>query len=284
MKNRRGMAVAAAFLAAAALTVGFFLPDLAGRAADQKLSVQAETFAIGKVPSAADARLVDMLKLAATYENELYLDHGAVSDEVDIRISATDIINRLSEYGVLDKIECEDFSLSPLIAVKGKMLSDDAYGYDDADNIASTGDIAENTADTSEQNGSGDGVQMGIIWKCYVSDPQAGIDLELLIDDRSGKMLSFGFNRYGENPGAEEGYRNEEEISKEIQEDLQEKSAGLQTLCEEYYGFRHTDTEYHTEGPSCFARIFFEDENGENITLDLERDQYGTVYTWNRTL
>ena len=217
MKNRRGMAVAAAFLAAAALAVGFFLPDLAGRAADQKLSVQAETFAIGKVPSAADARLVDMLKLAATYENELYLDHGAVSDESDIRISAADIINRLSEYGVLDKIECEDFSLSPFIAVKGK-------------------------------------------------------------------MLSFGFNRYGGNPGAEEGYQNEEEISKEIQEDLQEKSAGLQTFCEEYYGFRHTDTEYHTEGLSCFARIFFEDENGENITLDLERDQYGTVYTWNRTL
>ena len=40
MKNRRGMAVAAAFLAAAALAAGFFLPDLAGRAADQKLSVQ----------------------------------------------------------------------------------------------------------------------------------------------------------------------------------------------------------------------------------------------------
>ena len=39
-----------------------------------------------------------MLKLADTYENELYLDHGAVSDESDIRISAADIINRLSEY------------------------------------------------------------------------------------------------------------------------------------------------------------------------------------------
>lgn len=217
MKNRRGIAVAAAFLAAAALAAGFFLPDLAGRAADQKLSVQAETFAIGKVPSAADARLVDMLKLADTYENELYLDHGAVSDESDIRISAADIINRLSEYGVLDKIECEDFSLSPFIAVKGK-------------------------------------------------------------------MLSFGFTRYGGNPGAEEGYQNEEEISKEIQEDLQKKSAGLQTFCEEYYGFRHTDTEYHTESPSCFARTFFEDESGKNITLDLERNQYGTVYTWNRTL
>lgn len=217
MKNRRRMAVAAAFLAAAALAAGFFLPDLAGRAADQKLSVQAETFAIGKVPSAADARLVDMLKLADTYENELYLDHGAVSDESDIRISAADIINRLSEYGVLDKIECEDFSLSPFIAVKGK-------------------------------------------------------------------MLSFGFTRYGGNPGAEEGYQNEEEISKEIQEDLQKKSAGLQTFCEEYYGFRHTDTEYHIESPSCFARTFFEDESGKNITLDLERNQYGTVYTWNRTL
>lgn len=158
-----------------------------------------------------------MLKLADTYENELYLDHGAVSDESDIRISAADIINRLSEYGVLDKIECEDFSLSPFIAVKGK-------------------------------------------------------------------MLSFGFTRYGGNPGAEEGYQNEEEISKEIQEDLQKKSAGLQTFCEEYYGFRHTDTEYHTESPSCFARTFFEDESGKNITLDLERNQYGTVYTWNRTL
>lgn len=284
MKNRRGMAAAVLFLASAALGVGFFLPDLVGRAADRKMGSEAETFAIDKVPSAADARLLDMLRLADTYENEVYLDSGAVRDESDMRIIAADLINRLSECGVLDKIECEDFSLSPFIAVKGKMFSDDAYGYDDADNIASTGDIEENTADTSEQNGSGDGVQMGIIWKCYVSDPQAGIDLEILIDDRSGKMLSFGFTRYGGNPGAEEGYRNEEEISKEIQEDLQEKSAGLQTLCEEYYGFRHTDTEYHTEGPSCFARIFFEDENGENITLDLERDQYGTVYTWNRTL
>ena len=284
MKNRRGMAVATAFLAAAALAAGFFLPDLAGRVADQKLSVQAETFAIGKVPSAADARLVDMLKLADTYENELYLDHGAISGENDIRISAADIINRLSEHGVLDKIECEDFSLSPLIAVKGKMLSDDAYGYDDADNIASTGNIEENTADTSDQSDHGAGAQMGIIWKCYASDPQTGIDLELLIDDRSGKMLSFGFTRYGGNPGAGEGYQNEEEINKEIQEDLQEKSAGLQAFCEEYYGFRHTDTEYHTESPSCFARILFEDESGENITLDLKRDQYGNVYTWNRTL
>ena len=114
------MACAADVVAEAALAVGFFLPDLAGRAADQKLSVQAEMFAIGKVPSAADARLVDMLKLADTYEDELYLDHGAISGESDIRISAADIINRLSEHGVLDKIECEDFSLSPLIAVKGK--------------------------------------------------------------------------------------------------------------------------------------------------------------------
>ena len=97
MKNRRGMAVAAAFLAAAALAAGFFLPDLAGRVADQKLSVQAETFAIGKVPSAADARLVDMLKLADIYENELYLDHGAVSDESDIRISAVKMSDHTSE-------------------------------------------------------------------------------------------------------------------------------------------------------------------------------------------
>ena len=167
-----------------------------------------------------------MLKLADTYENELYLDHGAVSDESDIRISAADIINRLSEYGVLDKIECEDFSLSPFIAVKGKMLSDDAYGYDDTDNIASTGNIEENTADTSEQNGSGDGVQMGIIWKCYVSGQQPGIDLEILIDDRSGKMLSFSFTRYGADTDTEEGYRNEEEINKEIQEDLRKKATG----------------------------------------------------------
>ena len=76
----------------------------------------------------------------------------------------------------MDKIECEDFSLSPFIAVKGKDQS-----------VPSTG------------------VQMGIIWKCYVSDPQAGIDLELLIDDRSGKMLSFGFNRYGEKSGGGRG-------------------------------------------------------------------------------
>lgn len=283
MNNRRGIA-AAAFSAAAALIFGFFLPDLAGRAADQKMSAQAETFALGKVPSAADARMADMLKLADTYENEVYLDHGAVSEESDIKRSAADIINRLSEYGVLAKMECEDYSLSPVIAVKGKMLSDDAYGYDDADHTALTGDIAENTIDTSDQTGSGTGVQMGIIWKCYVSDPQTGIDLEILVDDRSGKMLSFNLARYGADPAAEEVYRNEEEIDKEIQEDLRGKSDGLKTFCEEYYGFRYTDREYRIEGSSCFVRFFFEDENGKNIVLDLERDRYGTVYTWNRTL
>ena len=131
MKNRRGMAAAVLFLASAALGVGFFLPDLVGRAADRKMGSEAETFAIDKVPSAADARLVDMLRLADTYENEVYLDSGAVRDESDMRIIAADLINRLSGCGVLDKIECEDFSLSPFIAVKGKMFSDDAYGYDE---------------------------------------------------------------------------------------------------------------------------------------------------------
>lgn len=282
MKNRKGIA-AAAFSAAAALIFGFFLPDLAGRAADQKLSAQAGTFALGKVPSAADARLADMMKLADTYENEVYLDHGAVNEESDIRRSAADIINCLSEYGVLDKIECEDFSMSPIIAVKGRMLSDDAYGYADADNTASAGETAESTTDISVQSDP-DGVQMGIIWKCYVSDPQTGIDLEILIDDRSGKMLSFGLIRYGADPAAEEAYRNEEEINKEIREDLRGKSDGLKTFCEEYYGFRYTDREYHVKDESCFARLFFEDENGGNIVLDLERDRYATVYTWNRNL
>ena len=78
-------------------------------------------------------------------------------------------------------------------------------------------------------------------------------------------------------------FPDEEEINKEIQEDLRKKSDGMQTFCEEYYGFRYTDREYHVKDESCFARLFFEDENGENIMLDLERDQYGTVYTWNRT-
>ena len=277
MKNRRGMSAAAAFLAAAALAVGFFLPDLAGRAADQKLSVQAETFAIGKVPSAADARLLDMLRLADTYENEVYLDSGAVRDENDMRIIAADLINRLSGCGVLDKTEYKVLSLSPFIAVRGKMLSYDSYGYDDTDNTASTGDVSEYAAESSDQTAVDNGAQMGIIWKCYISAQQPGIDLEILLDDRSGKMLSFGLTRYGADTDTKE------EINKEIQEDLREKSGGLQTFCEEYYGFRYTDREYHVKDESCFARLFFEDENGENITLDLERDRYGTVYTWNRT-
>ena len=50
-----------------------------------------------------------MLKLADTYENELYLDHGAVSDESDIRISAADIINRLSEYECWTKSNAKIF-------------------------------------------------------------------------------------------------------------------------------------------------------------------------------
>lgn len=281
------MAAVVLFLASAALAAGFFLPDLVGRVADRKLGSEAETFVIDKVPSAADARLLDMLRLADIYENEVYLDSGAVRDESDMRITAADLIKRLSGCGVLDKAEYEVLSLSPFIAVRGKMLSDDSYGYDDTDNTASTGDVSEYAAESSDQTAADNGAQMGIIWKCYVSCQQPGIDLEILIDDRSGKMLSFSLTRYVADTDTEEEYRNEEEINKEInkeiQEDLRGKSDGMQTFCEEYYGFRYTDREYHVKDESCFARLFFEDENGDNIMLDLERDRYGTVYTWNRT-
>ena len=280
MKTKTGMAAATFFITAASLIAGFFMPDLAGRAADQNLTVQTEIFAIEKIPSAANAKLPDMLKLSNSYANEVYLNRGDERDESEIETTVAYIISRLSEYKVLDKIRYGDISVHPFIAVRGEMLSDAAFGYADMDNAASTGDAEGNTSDVSGQRRSDDNVQMGILWNCSVNDLETDATLDMLIDDRSGKLLSFAFTRSRSYPGTEESGSQEESVGA-IQRDLQARGLEMRDFCEEYYGFRHVKTESYIEGEPYFVRMYFEDENGDAIVLDLKCDQTGTWYSWN---
>lgn len=280
MKTKTGMTVIVLLLTWAFLTAGFFMPDFTGKAADQNLAVQTERFAIEKMLSSANARLTDMLILAKSFENEIYLNSGSERDEAQIKTIASDIINRLTECKILDKIRYEDISIYPFIAVRGEMFSDAAFGYDDMDNSA-IDNVEENTPDVSDQKGSEDSVQMGILWNCSVTDAQIGGGLTMLIDDRSGKLLSFSFTRNQDDSAMEDDESEKEKYVEVIQEDLQTLGGRMEIFCEKYYGFRHEKTEFYIDDAVYFVRMYYEGENGDEIMLDLKRDQLGTWYSWN---
>ena len=88
---------------------------------------------------------------------------------------------------------------------------------DDMDNSA-IDNVEENTPDVSDQKGSEDSVQMGILWNCSVTDAQIGGGLTMLIDDRSGKLLSFSFTRNQDDSAMEDDESEKEKYVEVIQE------------------------------------------------------------------
>lgn len=284
MKVKAGVTVAVLFLTVAALAAGFYMPEFAGRASDRQISARTETFPTEAISPGNDARLRDMLELATSYVNEMYLTSGIVRNEKEIRSIAADLITQMSDSGLMDGTLCEDFELYPFIAVGGDGTPDSyaAYGYDTGNAVQETADEA---AAVSDEDGINSGMPMGILWNCFVFDEQDGRSIEMIIDDQSGKMLSFHTILTRSDQEMEGIYKRlgvePESVLEEAQKDLQERSEKMRMFCEKYYGFRYKETEYYTEEGRCVARMRFEDEEGEKISLDLERNLEGTAYTWN---
>ena len=282
-KNGKGVRITAAIvLTAAILAAGFFMPEFAARMADQRMGVQSDTFAGEQLAMTSDARLTDMLVLVNDHDEEMYLSDGLVLSYDDITRMAQSLTKQLKEYGILEKDGYRYFSANAYLAAKGNLANAyDALGVDDNESaVAQEGAPGQ---DQTEQD-----LLMGVMWNCSGAGRNAGERLDMTIDDRSGKLLSFAFTRNRDDKEIREIYdrMNEdlEGMKQEIRSDLEQKAEELQKFCEESYGFRLERTEYHIEVENSLyfaVSMLFEDEEGNEVPLILERNLEGTWYSWN---
>lgn len=98
---RKGRVAALAGILAAAVGMGLFFPDLVVNVADQKMEDQEEHFSVDTTASFADGRLTDMMRLAMSYVDEIYLYSGVEQSEGDVASIAGNIAAKLSEDGIL---------------------------------------------------------------------------------------------------------------------------------------------------------------------------------------
>ena len=247
---RKGRVAALAGILAAAVGMGLFFPDLVVNVADQKMKDQEEHFSVDTTTSFADGRLTDMMRLAMSYVDEIDLYSGVEQSEGDVASIAENIAAKLSEDGVLPQMTYSDAETEAFVAV-------------------------------------GEEQEMGVMWRCRFFDEQASGILEMLIDDRSGKLLFFCYQRPMSDEDPLYGYRayGEEPDGGKLKEaalkDLQERSEHMENFCREYYGFTLSDEEYYADDAGQGrAEMVFLDAEGNRIPLCLTRDPDGTMYTW----
>ena len=234
----------------AAVGMGLFFPDFVAGVADQKMKDQEEHFSVDTTASFADGRLTDMMRLAMSYVDEIDLYSGVEQSEGDVASIAENIAAKLSEDGVLPQMTYSDAETEAFVAV-------------------------------------GEEQEMGVMWRCRFFDEQASGILEMLIDDRSGKLLFFCYQRPMSDEDPLYGYRayGEEPDGGKLKEaalkDLQERSEHMENFCREYYGFTLSDEEYYVdEAGQGRASMVFSDADGNQTPLCLSRDPDGTMYTW----
>lgn len=270
-------------LTAGILSAGFFLPQFVARLADRRIESQTDTFAGDRIAVTSDARLMDMLALADEHSDEMNLAGGLVRSHSDIIGIARSLTEQLGKYGILEPGKFGEFSADAFLAANGNLAYvSDALGIDD--NSATTVE-SEGTSGTDEKRQD---IMMGVMWSCSSTDENNGQSLGLTIDDRSGKLLSFGLSLARDKKEVGEIYdrmsEDPEGMKKEIREDLEQKAEAMRQFCEESYGFRLERTEYHMEDEGIMffsVEMIFEDEEGNEVPLVLERDLEGTLYNWN---
>ena len=184
---------------------------------------QEEHFSVDTTTSFADGRLTDMMRLAMSYVDEIDLYSGVEQSEGDVASIAENIAAKLSEDGVLPQMTYSDAETEAFVAV-------------------------------------GEEQEMGVMWRCRFFDEQASGILEMLIDDRSGKLLFFyyqrpmsdedplyGYRAYGEAPDAEK-------LQGAALEDLRKRSENVENFCREYYGFTLSDEKCYADEMGQGAR------------------------------
>lgn len=292
---KAGRLIAATVMTAGILAVGFLAPEAVTEVMDRRLKTETAEFETESIQVESMEEMPDILQLVSRGYYGFELGYGVVREKSDMKDLEQKALESLSN---VELVEMRSFSYHdeyPILAISESAGYDEAYGLEPENRSVSgewengqTDMWTENFSDSLDQAAKGS--TAAILWECQLSNAQEDI-LNMIIDDRSGKVVGFswqkGMTEEMEEQRIERFFFDEEVLYQTGRDFLDEMMRKAGSFCEEYYELKLTDTEYETAVEDSYntrliGRMYFEDSQGKGITITLQTMLDGTWYSVNQ--
>lgn len=292
---KAGRLIAATVMTAGILAVGFLAPEAVTEVMDRRLKTETAEFETESIQVESMEEMSDILQLVSRGYYGFELGYGVVREKSDMKDLEQKALESLSN---VELVEMRSFSYHdeyPILAISESAGYDEAYGLEPENRSVSgewengqTDMWTENFSDSLDQAAKGS--TAAILWECQLSNAQEDI-LNMIIDDRSGKVVGFswqkGMTEEMEEQRIERFFFDEEVLYQTGRDFLDEMMRKAGSFCEEYYELKLTDTEYETAVEDSYntrliGRMYFEDSQGKGITITLQTMLDGTWYSVNQ--
>ena len=292
---KAGRLIAATVMTAGILAVGFLAPEAVTEVMDRRLKTETAEFETESIQVESMEEMPDILQLVSRGYYGFVPGYGVVREKSDMKDLEQKALESLSD---VELVEMRSFSYHdeyPILAISESAGYDEAYGLEPENRSVSgewedgqTDVWTENFSDSLDQAAKGS--TAAILWECQLSNAQEDI-LNMIIDDRSGKVVGFswqkGMTEEMEEQRIERFFFDEEVLYQTGRDFLDEMMRKAGSFCEEYYELKLTDTEYETAVEDSYntrliGRMYFEDSQGKGITITLQTMLDGTWYSVNQ--
>lgn len=292
---KAGRLIAATVMTAGILAVGFLAPEAVTEVMDRRLKTETAEFETESIQVESMEEMPDILQLVSRGYYGFELGYGVVREKSDMKDLEQKALESLSN---VELVEMRSFSYHdeyPILAISESAGYDEAYGLEPENRSVSgewedgqTDVWTENFSDSLDQAAKGS--TAAILWECQLSNAQEDI-LNMIIDDRSGKVVGFswqkGMTEEMEEQRIERFFFDEEVLYQTGRDFLDEMMRKAGSFCEEYYELKLTDMEYETAVEDSYntrliGRMYFEDSQGKGITITLQTMLDGTWYSVNQ--
>lgn len=292
---KAGRLIAATVMTAGILAVGFLAPEAVTEVMDRRLKTETAEFETESIQVESMEEMPDILQLVSRGYYGFELGYGVVREKSDMKDLEQKALESLSN---VELVEMRSFSYHdeyPILAISESAGYDEAYGLE-PENRSVSGEWGDGQTDVWTENFSDSldqaakGSTAAILWECQLSNAQEDI-LNMIIDDRSGKVVGFswqkGMTEEMEEQRIERFFFDEEVLYQTGRDFLDEMMRKAGSFCEEYYELKLTDTEYETAVEDSYntrliGRMYFEDSQGKGITITLQTMLDGTWYSVNQ--
>lgn len=308
---KAGTMIVSTFLTMGILIVGFFAPEAVTAVVDRRLETETTEFETDSVQVESMEEMSDVLQLISSGYTSFELEYGVVREKSEMEELEKRALESLADAGLVEMRSFSYHDEYPLIAISyysGENMNLDAWGYEtdtgDWENAAEDmereydtiqgnwgetelGTLDEEDGDTPDENAKGS--TAAVLWQCQLSNAQGDV-LNLMIDDRSGKVVSFSWQK---GMTDEEKDRRIESFETDRTEHYQEGEVFLQEMmqkvgsfCEEYYELKLQDTVYGKVERNAYETVMtgylaFEDSRGSEVTIPFRTMLDGSWYQIN---
>lgn len=239
-----------AVLAAAAIlsvVLGFSLPGLSSDIWDHSSEHETERYETGEVTFRAkeknSSRLGEVLRMMPRQYLNIPLKQGVAHTAEEAVDLAEEFLLLLEEQGMfrLDRERYPYCRIEPFLAVEGDSSGRTGNDTDISLAAAAAAGQGEEKIQTADPNAA------AVLWQYCLWDEAGNCSVEVLLDDASGKAVSFFFP-------AEEGM---------IYESGRENGRDWADFCAAYYGMEYKNVVKKQERDRSRYIIQMEDESGE---------------------